>query len=222
MTTFKCVIAVVGVVLLMIGSVLPAEAELRLTAKGGLHSFEKDGYSAEDTAIAYGFGISYLPPIKDQIMDLTFEYLHGKVQSYVGNNSNFSCCFTPSGRSVTRIVTWDAFSFGAHYRPPVSTSVQPYIGGGIGIYVFNPREKGGSCVNCFPLGARVVLNGPVQVRQGFHLDLGTDFVVAPHWIVGLEYKHVFANVSSDSNDATAAWTNNLSFGALFGNLRYAF
>lgn len=132
MRSFKFIaIAVVGVVLLTIGAVLPAGAEVVVSAKGGLHSFENSHYRFSEASFNYGFAIQYLPPLENRALDVGVEIMSGKNRQFVQNISA-SAIPTPG----TRQLTWSGILLTAHYRPPVSTSIQPYVGGGFGLYRF--------------------------------------------------------------------------------------
>jgi opacity protein-like surface antigen len=204
-------IVVMGAMLLMLGTALPANAEVIVSAKGGLHSFENTHYRLADAGFNYGFAIQYLPPLENRTLDVGVEVMIGKSKHF-SNNVNQSTALIRG----TREVSWNGILMTAHYRPPVSTSIQPYVGGGVGLYQFTPL------IILESTGAPPGIATATQSRTGFNLDAGVDFRLGPHWIVGLEYRYISANVSSKNNPSAASWVNNLNFMTTQMALRYAF
>lgn len=211
-------IAVVIVAFLVIGVVLPASAEVVVSAKGGLFWMEKDKYTTHDTGTNYGFSIQYLPPVENRIFDVGAEYMTGRTRREATRGCGQLICEQQplaGGNNVSLNMRYDAIIGTVHYRPPISTSIQPYIGGGLGMYIFTPYVTPATNVT-FPL------NPPTQTRSGWNFDIGTDFRLGPHWIVGIEYRYISANVSSSQNTSMNSWVNNLNFMTTTAAVRYAF
>lgn len=152
MTSIKSIaVAFVGMVLLTIGVVIPASAEVVVSAKGGAFWMEKDNYQFSKGALTYGFSLQYLPPVENRVIDVGIEYMTGQTKrpAFPGSAGLLN--------TITGVIRYDAIIGTMHYRPPVSTSIQPYIGAGVGWYAFTYTLQG--------QGAVSFVTPPHRIRQ---------------------------------------------------------
>lgn len=177
----------------------PAQADMAVSVKSG-EALSGTGH------FLFGAAISWLPSFFSQrTVDLTFEY---------SGSTSSSAAFH---------INWDALLFSAHYRVPLTATVRPYIGGGGGIYILNGRR-----VNPLPNYNYATVSDH-EVTSGFHGDVGIDYHLSSHWIIGLEGRYAFVQATTTERlfgsspiPSSTSRDLDLSYGAITAALRFLF
>lgn len=93
---------------------------------------------------------------------------------------------------------------------PLSATVRPFIGGGVGYYSTKATNQ-----PTFAYGA------PTGSEIGYHANAGIDYLLSHHWIVGLEGRYAFlkGNAVSLTNISERV---SLNYGLISLAIRYVF